>query len=531
MRNRFFAFLIAIAVSLLLFTARGRTETSRSEVVIALSEALATIEGHYAGHLDRAMLTKAALAEMLRTLDPHCVFYDQTEWSNLQPHLRSEYYGIGVFVVSHAGRPFVQVVLTDSPADRAGLRYGDEILRINDVATSGKSLDEVRSLIKGDVDTSLRLSYQRPGAAVQTIEVVRQAISTPSVANAYLVAPGVGYIQHNGGFTETSSDEMENVLASLQEKGLRALIIDLRGNSGGFLSQVTRVASMFLAEGQNIYTVRGRAGNGGAQAEPGGLTDIPLVLLIDRDTISAAEIFSGALQDHDRALIIGQRSFGKGLVQKIYDLGPGNGAVRLTTSRYYTPSGRSVQRDYSKTSYRQYISGRGSGPTSPPEEQPYRTDTGRPIGAGEGINPDIEVAVSPGGRQRLRKKWDEALFGFTAEVVNGRMPGLESFAVSRAVAGHVLSTKELLISDDYIARFKQYLTSHPDLHAAPAEFDARAESLRIELRRELVMAHFGFDTAAQIDLADDACIRRAIEELPQATRMAERFRKRLESTR
>lgn len=531
MKKRFLAVSLAILVSVVLGTplAVPAAGPDRDQVTKDFIEALTVIEGNYAGEIDYPRVSKTAIYGMLRTLDPHSSFYDREEFETFRTEQQSQYFGIGASIGARNGKVFILAPFPDTPALRAGLRYGDEIVEVDGKSTKGWSSFEVSSNIKGPRGTKVTIKYQRPGIAeLQTAEIIRDMVPQPSVTNAYMVAPGIGYIHLQRGFNSTSSDEVKEALAKLEPQGLKSLILDLRDNPGGFVKEAIAISSDFLYKGQGILSIRGRSGgmrSGEIPAMNPTPNEAPLVVLVNGASASASEIVAGALQDHDRALIVGQTSFGKGLVQSPFELEKDSGGLILTTGKYYTPSGRLIQRDYSNTSLYDYILHRGGTPNDAAEKkETFKTDAGRPIYGGGGITPDIVVDVPLDTNKKI-VKWLGAMFAFTAEAVNGRVKGFESFKFDHLEGGHVVAAHELVVNDKYIDLFKKYVAEHPELKMNAADVDVDRELLRNELRRELVTAHFGIESAAQISALADPVVLRAIKEIPQAERMATAFRK------
>src|SRR5262245_16912164 len=337
-----------------------------------LSEALTILQQNYVGHrLDYNELFKSSIEGMLRALDPHSNYFDKKEFDEQQASWsRSEYYGIGASIAERRmngdkSDTYILATFEQSPAFRAGLRYGDRIVAVNETSTIGQSSAEVRDLLRGPRGTSVRVTVERAGtAARETVEIVRDAVPQPTVPDAYLLRPGIGYLDMTRGFNRSTGDEFINALQFLKDQGATSIILDLRNNSGGFIVEAVKVAERFLGQGQRVLDQRGTGPmSGGARiynSQNRNPETLPLTVLINRASASAAEILAGALQDQDRALIVGETSFGKGLVQTIFPLDSGGG-LTLTTARYHTPSGRVIQRDYTNTSMYDYLSQGGIG--------------------------------------------------------------------------------------------------------------------------------------------------------------------------
>src|SRR5205807_8059003 len=294
---------------------------------------------------------------MLFTLDPHSIYFPSAEFKKLKEDQASSFYGIGVQIQRHDDGVYIQSVVEGTPAARAGLRYGDRIVEVDDKDARDWSSEEVSKNVRGDRGKDVRLKVERAGEeAAVNFKIVRDSVPLPSIRNAFMLSYTTGYIGLIGGFQHTTDDELREAIAGLKKDGMRQLVLDLRNNPGGLLDQAIDVASEFLPRERVVVSVKGRSEYHDPviyksnDREP---EDIPLVVLINRNTASASEIVAGAIQDHGRGLIVGETSFGKGLVQHVFQL-PYNHGLTLTTARYYTPYGRSLQRDYSSGSLYDY---------------------------------------------------------------------------------------------------------------------------------------------------------------------------------
>jgi carboxyl-terminal processing protease len=368
-------------------------------------EAVRVIQENYVEgkKLDYNAVFKSSIIGMLRSLDPHSNYYDREEYEELKTDQRSEYFGIGAsilkYVIGEQADTFITATFQGSPASRAGLRFGDRILAVDGVKMTGKESMEVRDKIRGPRGSVVKITVERAADnRVQTVEITRDSVPQPSVPDAYLLKPGVGYVDMTRGFNYSTTDELKDALDMLHSKAATSLVLDLRNNTGGFLDQAIRVAEVFLPMGQLILTQKGRNGlrDNTPKSRNKSADPIPLVILVNEGTASASEIVAGAMQDHDRALIVGETTFGKGLVQSIIPLDYG-GALTLTSAKYYTPSGRLIQRNYSGGGFYDYYTHGGSKrlDLKPEEERPTgpekKTDTGRLVYEGGGIAPDEPV--------------------------------------------------------------------------------------------------------------------------------------------
>src|SRR5690242_11701786 len=353
------------------------------------------VEQNYAQPVnpDKAIYN-GAIPGMLHSLDPHSNFFDPKSYSLLREEQRGKYYGVGMTVGPRNNKVIVIAPFVGTPAYRAGIRPGDIIAAVDGKATDNLSTSDVADLLKGPKGTTVRITILREGSDKPLeFAIVRDEIPRYSVDLHFLIRPGIGYM-HVSGFQETTDHEVREALDGMGD--LKGLILDLRQNPGGLLSEGVGVADQFLKKGQVIVSHHGRSsaekvykashGNGGK--------DYPIVVLVNRGTASAAEIVAGAIQDHDRGLIVGETTFGKGLVQTVYPLSENTG-LALTTAKYYTPSGRLIQRDYSGVSLYDYYYNREKEENNPNREVKM-TDSGRPVYGGGGITPD-ETVTTPKG--------------------------------------------------------------------------------------------------------------------------------------
>ncbi len=496
-------------------------------------EALRLIQDHYVEgqRLDYNQVFKSSILGMLRSLDPHSNYYDREEYEELKTDQRSEYFGIGASIQSYLVKETLDTYVTstfkDSPAWRGGLRYGDRILSVDGVKVSGKSSLDVRNRIRGPRGSVVKIVVERASdRRTQVVFITRDAVSQPSIPDAYMVKPGVGYVDMTRGFNYTTSDELRDALDFLRTRGATSLVLDLRNNPGGFLDQAIRVAEVFLPYGQLILTQKGRNGHrdNTYSSRNRAADSTPLVILINESTASASEIVAGAMQDHDRALIVGATSFGKGLVQSIIPLDYGGG-LTLTSAKYYTPSGRLIQRDYADHGLYDYYTQGGSRRgeeklIAKPAKMEKRTDTGRTVYGGGGITPDEPVEAR--GITAAQRRLLSPLFTFTRDLVNGRVAGMVQFRVPGGINfNHELQPHEFQVDDRAIRAFHDYLAGDQSLaHLAPLVQRNRS-FIQLQLRYNLVSAAYGRTMADRVFVVtEDDQIARAIEVLPRAKDLA-----------
>jgi carboxyl-terminal processing protease len=533
--------------------ARGTSKVIASrDVTEDYRQAVEVIGAEYAGDVDYEKATQAAIQGMLWTLDPHSMYFPRVEFNKLKEDQDSRLIGIGVTILRHRDGVYVQSAVEGTPAARAGLRYGDRIVEVDGKDARDWTSEQVSKNVRGERGEPVRIKVERAGSQVPfTYTIVREAVPLPSIRNAYMIRPGTAYIGLTGGFQHTTSDELRESITRLKAQGMRQIILDLRGNPGGLLDQAIDVASEFLPRGQTVVSVRGRTEYKepyiyrSTVADP---EDFPLVVLINRNSASASEIVAGAIQDHGRGLIVGQTSFGKGLVQRVFQLPFGTG-LTLTTAKYYTPYGRSLQRDYSSGSLYDYYSRHEEDeeelpptktPRSPaqtaidPVQQPtpaatppptgpaVQTAAGRVFYGGGGITPDIDVKplqITP-----IRGRIAEAAFYFTRELSAGQIPGLESYRIEKTDFAHNLRQSDYQVTDGIVKAFRDFVQRDGNLGLQPAQIDEELDFVKLRIREEIVTAAFASDSGARVLLDSDPQVLRALEALPEAKRLAESVR-------
>ena len=375
----------------------------------AFANALALIEANYVDEVETESLVYQAIRGMLQTLDPHSSFMDPRSYAQLRERQEGRYYGLGISINVIDGHITVVSVFEGSPASRRGLRRGDVIARISGDDATNMSSDEAVSRLRGPRGSSVDISIRRTGYdELIELTVDRDEITIATIQGAFMADDRTGYVVLRD-FSETTDRDLRRALDDLESQGMDRLILDLRGNPGGPLDQAIRVSNEFLSRGDLIVYTRGRGGNSDKDyhaKEDGTYTDIPLVVLVNRSSASASEIVAGAVQDHDRGLIVGETTFGKALVQSILQVSHGAG-LALTTARYYTPSGRMIQRPWDGT-FDEYLTYSLREQTERPRSALDRkyTDSGREVYSGGGIDPDYRVSgplegFNPGRLGRL----------------------------------------------------------------------------------------------------------------------------------
>jgi carboxyl-terminal processing protease len=541
--RRFSILAIAIAVLISLSYIRPQAIADDRLALDHLSRdyvsAIDLIREKYVEEVEYETLTTTAIQGMLRTLDPHSNYYDRKSFEDMRMEQRSQYYGIGASILGRYKGVYIIETFKDTPAAQAGLRYGDQIIAIDGKSTETWNSDQVRDNLRGDLGAEVKVTIRRAGMADPiTVAMDRGAVDMPSISGYYIVKPGIGYVALSRGFHSTTSDELTSAISALKAQGMNSLLLDLRGNPGGFLEQAIRVSDKFLQRGQVVLSVRGR-GRGGDRdwpAESGMPETFPLVVLIDNDSASASEIVAGAIQDHDRGMIVGEPSFGKGLVQTIYPL-PGGAGLTLTTARYYTPSGRLIQRDYSNGSSYEYHYRRsvnGSDTARAPHNDMRRTDTGRAVYGGGGIDPDIKIET-PAFTDAQGTIWTTGLFMFVRELMAGRVAAAPEFKREAIEFDHQPLQAEFVINDQIMKAYREFmadfLAKNSDVNLTMKAVDEHFEWARQKIREEALIAAYGVDTQKRMMADTDTQLQRAIAEIPQSAQLADRARKLAKSSK
>ncbi len=497
------------------------------------SDALDIIKNNYVGgkKIDYNELTKSSITAMLRTLDPHSNYFDSADYQDLLTDQQSEYYGIGASIVNYKKDDvydtYVTSVFPDSPAFRAGLRFGDKFVAVDGENMSGKSSGYVRDKVRGRKGTAARLTIERAAThKLETIEIKRNRVPQPSIPDAYLLRPGVGYIDMSEGFNYTTADELSAALTDLREQGMTSLILDLRENPGGILDQAVKVAEKFLPTGSTIVTQRGRfkIDNRNWTSKNTKPENEPLVVLVNGGSASASEIVAGAMQDYDRALIIGEKTFGKGLVQSVINL-PYSSGLTLTTAKYYTPSGRSIQRDYSSGSNYDYFNHKISLSDKDKLNSTSKTVTGRKVFGGDGIEPDETVKTQSSNQTQIALL--DPIFFFSGELANGNVKGFEDYKVGGQIKyGQRIRPSDFPVTDELIAAFGKFAAN--GWKTSPTDIQSEKAYIKLRLRYNLASAADGSVAANQVLIEEDAQIAKAVQSLPRAGQLALSARKSLQ---
>ena len=492
------------------------------------AEAFDLVNSNFAGKVDGDKISDSAMQGMLWTLDPHSSFFTREEFRKLGEEQASQFYGIGVSILQHRDGVYVQSVVPGTPAEKAGLRYGDRFVSVEGKDAKEWTSSEVSRNVRGEKGTPVKIRIERATSASPIdLEIVRGGVPLPSIRNYFMLPESVGYVGLTGGFQETTADELKQSIAELKKQGMKGLILDLRGNPGGILEQAVQVVSKFVPAGKTVVSVKAARGASSRELKTYdvGYETLPLVVMINGGSASAAEIVAGAVQDYGRGLVIGSDSFGKGLVQRVFRLPFGTG-LTLTTARYYTPFGRSLQRDYSSGSIYDYYTHLADSTDQDPSNvapkpagSPVNMPDGRVLFGGRGIEPDVRVAASTGNP--LKARINEASFYFVRQLVAGKISGLESFRTDKQSFKATVAAGEFAVNERLLDAFKAFAAGDKENGLTVENLNSQIEYCRTRIREELATANYSTEAGVQVLLETDPQILKAIESMSMAAKLTE----------
>ncbi len=489
-------------------------ESTLRDSLKSFTSVYSVVEQNYADKMDTDHADKAiydgAIPGMLHTLDPHSNFYDPKAYAQMREDQHGRYYGVGMTIqpqlVDGTLKIFILYPFEGTPSFKAGIKPGDQILTVDGKPVDGMDSAAVASMLKGPRGTHVSVVMQREGKDKPiTFDLVRDEIPRPSVDLAFEIKPNVGYM-HVTNFQETTAREVGDALDIFRKDGpLKGLVIDLRGNPGGLLNQAVDMSDKFLQKGQVVVSQHGRAAAdqvySASRGEQG--PKFPIVVLVNRNTASAAEIVSGALQDHDRALIVGETTFGKGLVQTVFNISQNTG-LALTTFHYYTPSGRLIQRPYDNLSlYDYYYVREASNPKDNANRETKTTDDGRIVYGGGGITPDQHIDPIKGNHVQDTLLQHYAFFNFSKHYLASH-PVTKDFDVDAAV-----------VSD-----FENFLRQRK-IEVTDQDVAANLDWVKESIKAELFTSQFGQNEGMKVRASWDPQIQKALSFLPQAQALEE----------
>jgi carboxyl-terminal processing protease len=507
----------AIPVSAAQQHGEGSTDEDLKPALKEFTKIYEVVDQNYADKLsaDKAIY-KGAIPGMLRTLDPHSNFFDPKDFAGLKEEQHGRYYGVGMTIgpQPRTGKTMVIHPFGGSPAYKAGLRPGDVLLEVTHKRVDNATSTEIADMLRGPKATHVQVVVAREGAAKPlAFDLVRDEIPRNSVDDVFWLKQGIAFMRVQQ-FTETTSSEVEKGLRELGEQNIKGLVLDLRENPGGLLGEGVAVAGHWLDKNQVVVSHKGRAFQERPYLAHGSVygKNYPIVVLVNRYSASAAEIVSGALQDHDRAIILGDTTFGKGLVQTVYPLFDNTG-LALTTQHYYTPSGRLIQRDYSNISFLDYYYGkRGEQKDLHDVKQ---TDLGRVVYGGGGITPDIKYE-------------QPKLNDFQLAVL--RKNGFFDFSTHYFSSHDTQEPKGWTPGEEVLNQFHDFLTQQ-SVQFTEADWAQNHDWLRRQLRSEMYITAFSYEDAQKVAVEQDPEVQKAIDAIPQAADLLARSQLRIEQKR
>lgn len=486
---------------------RATDDRARQRSLETLTEVMTLLQQKSPEPPKAQALTHAAIQGMLHTLDPHSNYLDESEFRMMREDQRGSFFGIGSIIQQQADGIVVVSTVRGGPSEKAGIRPGDAIREIDGKSTEGMTSNQAVQKLRGDKGTVVEVTIQRAGYAEPLkFSLTRGEIPSNSVYYSFMLTPTTGFILVKD-FGETTSDEFERAVANLKRQGMKELVLDLRNNGGGVLDAALGICRQLLGPDQLIVTQKGRDGRDPLPTStPRGaaLDPFPLVVLINRGSASASEIVTGAVQDHDRGVVVGTTSWGKGLVQSVLSINRTRG-LALTTARYYTPSGRSIQRDYQHGLDDYYNPEEEGEAVKDPKGPEFKTDLGRTVYGGGGITPDHVVQAAKLGRFAAELRFrTSAFFKFAVQEK-------EKFGVRPGEAA----------DDAVMARFRAWMQEQK-IPVTDKEWAENQADIRDQITYELQNLGFGIEAGFKYLCEKDPQVKKALEVLPEAERLLQR---------
>ncbi len=493
----------------------ARDEDLWDQEIEKFSSLFSLVEEHYYREVEPEKLVYSSIRGMLETLDPHSYFLDPDSFARMREEYTGKYYGLGIQISKQGDNLVVISPIEGTPASRLGILPGDIISQINGESTKPISSVEAMQKLRGPKGTKVTITIIREGLDKPLeLTIEREEIPLRSVPYAFMLNDKAGYIFVRN-FAETTTEELEEKMKLLVDQGMKELILDLRRNSGGPFFQSIEISDEFLPKGDLIVSIKGRnkAYNREFWAQKNGqYENIPLIILINRGSASASEIVAGAIMDNDRGLLVGQDSWGKGLVQTVFPLGE-NLAVALTTAKYYTPSGRSIQRDYRNIEdYMLYKK-------APEEQREVRyTAKGRKVLGQGGITPDYEVSPDL-ALLTAELMIKGSFFSYARKFVNHQTRLSKDYSFPRSDEKTVVG-REFVVDARVIEDFKDYLRRNK-ISFDEVKFTEAEGEIKRELGREIVSSLGGIEEGTKVYLKTDAVVLKALGLMPEAAKLLE----------
>ena len=515
---------LLFALILVVVLVPARNEDIWSPYFEKVSSIVSLIEENYFRDIDQEELAYSSIKGMLHTLDPHSYFLDPSHFSRLREEHVGKYHGLGIIIQKQEDRLVVISPIEGGPAYRLGIQAGDVISHINGESTTPITSYEAMLRLRGPKGTKVNITVVREGMEKPfDLTIKREEIPLYSVPYSFMLQDEIGYIFIRN-FSGTTTKEFEEKMESLVSQGMKKLILDMRTNGGGTFIQSIEISDAFLPRGTLIVSMKGK--NKEYNKEFRALYNnqyekIPLVILINRGSASAPEIVSGAIKDNDRGFIVGETSFGKGLVQTVHPLSL-NAAVALTTAKYFTPSGRSIQRDYTNLEDYRFTTRVPEG-----EREVRYTSRGRKVLGQGGISPDYEVKFS---FQNITAELliKGAFFSYARKFTNKNTPLSKtiSFPPKSQIREKDSGRKKVVGSDFMVGSlviedFKNYLRASK-IDYGSGQFEEAKEEIKRELEREIFSSLWGIEEGIKVYRKSDPVVLKAIEVLPEASTLIEK---------
>jgi len=477
---------------------------------------LSVIEDNYVERVPTQKVVTGAINGLLNALDPHSNFLDEDAYASLQEEQHGSFYGLGITIQSINGILTVISPIEGTPAFKAGLRAGDVISEIEGEPTKGQPTNALLRKLRGPKGTKVTITIQREGYESSLhFTLVRDEIPVNSVSYSFMVRPGVGYVRIKN-FTETTADELEQALEKLKEQNMNHLIVDLRFNTGGLLDQAIKVSDLFLEKGAVVVSTKGRIPESNTVyrcSETNTYENIPLIVLVNRSSASASEIVAGAIQDHDRGVIVGTTTWGKGLVQSLYRVGS-NTALALTTARYYTPSGRLIQRDYSRSFYDYYYTDIGVDENPNSREKAY-TETGREVFGGGGITPDVRIEAVQTTKFMDLLNSEYAFFDFAKHFTASDERKVQAVDATGPSQRLIVIDRKFEVDDKVLQEFKDLL-KRDKIEFTDQEFQENLPQIKNQIKQEVFSAIWGSEEGYKVAANNDPQVLKGLEIMPKA---------------
>ena len=522
----FSAVVFVIAISALVGGVFGRSAAAQNDKVAdrysTFAAALSAIEQQYVEKVESDRVVYSSIRGMLSTLDPHSSFFDPREYTQMRERQEGRYYGLGITINAVNGDITAANVFEGSPAFKNGIRRGDVMAKIDGEDAKGWTTEQAMKKLRGPKGTVVAVDIRRRGFdELLPLKVTRDEVQIPTVPAHFMIDATTGYIRHQD-WGENTDREIQRALNDLKSQGMKRLVYDIRGNPGGPLDQAIKVSNEFLPKGKMIVYTRGRVRNSDQDyhaTEDSRFLDIPMVVIANRNSASASEIFTGSLQDHDRAYIVGETTFGKALVQSVYPIANGAG-LALTTAHYFTPSGRLIQRPWDET-FDEYLSYTQKDQDA---NRPHnaadlkKTDSGRPVYSGGGVEPDKYVAGTIEGFNPA--PFARALYARQEfETYSQKFIAEGDTRIPQVGKGWVVVKPDFTVDDKMVAEFKEQLVANR-VKMDEAAFQKDLPFIKAMMRFRIDEAAFGIAAARRHMVDVDPQAQAALASFPEAEKLA-----------